>query len=216
MQHFPDSKVLAYLGLPATTPAPSSDPINFLRDHLYHLPPHLQLLFSAITTPQQRTTIPAIRNRRLKYTLNIPHQLQFAVAKNTWPELWSGRDQHGQEEGKDEKEWAEKEFLRGEKGHVGKLGALLKEYEEEREADRLRLLRRRQVTAFDEEEEEEEDEDESSDEGENLPAIMDETEEEKIKQFERLIKERFIYGLLKVLLAESNVIIGTECFFAVY
>src|SRR5271154_4334961 len=73
---FPELAILTYLDLPATySPSPSSDPITFLRSHLHQIPPHLQHHFSAITDPKQRTLVPNIRNRRLKYTQSAPCEL---------------------------------------------------------------------------------------------------------------------------------------------
>jgi hypothetical protein len=203
---FPQSEILAYLGLPATySPAPHGDPILFLRMHLYQLPPHLQVHFSTLTTPKQRTLIPTIRNRRLKYTLSAPPELQFPVARNTWPELWAGRERPGVEEGQEEKEWVEKGFLEGGKVHVGKLGNLLREYEEEREGQRVRELRRARSAATAGEEADfvpEEDTDSDLDE---IPASteVEESPEEAKASFERLVRERFIYGLLEVRLNNS-------------
>jgi hypothetical protein len=204
---FPQSETLAYLGLPATySPAPHGDPILFLRMHLHQLPPHLQVHFSTLTTPKQRTLIPTIRNRRLKYTLSAPPELQFSVARNTWPELWVGRERPGVEEGREEKEWVGKGFLEGGRVHVGKLGNLLREYEEERGAQRVRELRRERMAATSGEEADfvpEEDTDSDQDE---IPASteVEESPEEARASFERLIRERFIYGLLEVGLNSSS------------
>lgn len=82
------------------------------------------------------------------------------------------------------------EFLKGEEKHVGKLASLLGGYEEEREAERIRAVRRElaETTTTPEEEVETESED----------AGEEESEEEKRRSFERIIRERFIYGLLPV------------------
>ncbi|KAG6903478.1 hypothetical protein C0995_005501 [Termitomyces sp. Mi166 len=179
---FNKSLALTYLGLPdGYTPSPESDPIPFLAKHLMQLPPHLLLHFSYITSAKERTALPAIRNRRLKYTNSNSSQLQFASAKAKWPNLWQGREQMGVQEGADEKAWAENEFLGGAKKHVGKLGGLLGDYEEEREAERVRTLRRERAAAqqFIPEE------DESTDEEEVGSVPDDESPEEAKAWFER-------------------------------
>jgi hypothetical protein len=208
--HFPEPAILNYLGLPATySPSPSTEPIPFLRAHFHQLPPHLQTQFSAVTDPKQRTVIPTIRNRRLKYTQTAPRELQFLLARNAWPELWPVRERHGIEEGRDEREWVEKEFLQGQKGHVGKLGGLLGDYEEEREADRVRVLMRRRALAGDDDDFiPEEDSDE---EGGSQPALEEEPLEEQKASFERLVRERFIYGLLEVRLVHVRFFEAEHC-----
>ncbi|OCH90949.1 hypothetical protein OBBRIDRAFT_558466 [Obba rivulosa] len=197
-----DKVLLSYLGLPRDyQPSPSADPVDFLLRHLRQLPPHLSSHFTALTVPKQRTTIPAIRNRRLTYVESDPPELRFEVAKATWPTLWPVRERGGKEEGKEEKEWANKEFMGSSKQHVGKLGTLLAEYEEEREAERVGTLRRQQAEQLDslpeesEEEEEEEDEDEDDEVGANDG--VEETLEDIRDTFMRVIKDRFIYGLLE-------------------
>ncbi|KAI0711078.1 hypothetical protein C8T65DRAFT_188459 [Cerioporus squamosus] len=98
---FDDKPVLTYLGLPPSyEPSPRHAPIEFLKRHVRELPPHLLSLFSSITTPRERTTIPAIRNRRLKFTESNPAELSLANAKATWPALWEGRERPGQEQGR--------------------------------------------------------------------------------------------------------------------
>ncbi|KIM90959.1 hypothetical protein PILCRDRAFT_1195 [Piloderma croceum F 1598] len=192
---FTSPPILSYLQLPETyTPSPKESPIDFLQLHIRQLPPHLLLTFSLITNPKQRTTVPTIRNRRLKYTHSNPEELSFVEARSQWPTLWEGRERRGMEEGQDERDWVMNDgFLKGSMKHVGKLGILLGEYEEEREAERVRALRRERAAeaAFvPEEDSDSEDED------------MAHAEEEEVKpeeakaSFERLVREQFIYGLL--------------------
>jgi len=196
---FPESAILSYLGLPIDyTPSPSTEPVTFLQAHLHQLPPHLQAHFSLVTSPKQRTIIPTIRNRRLRYTLSAPRELQFAVARNTWPELWAGRERRGQAEGREEREWAESGFLEGRKGHVGKLADLLGGYEEDREAERVRVLRRERVAVAEAEEFVPEEDTDDEDEDESEVSMAEESAEEATSSFERLIRERFIYGSLQV------------------
>lgn len=173
-----DRAILSYLGLPADySPLPSESPVEFLRNFLYQLPPHLISRFGSVTTAKQRSVIPAIRNRRLRYTETAPKELAFESARSRWPQLWTGYGRYVTRAGEEEKEWARKEFMGGSQLKVGKLGHLLGGYEEEREAERMRHLGKF-IPKEDEEEEEEEDEEEDD--------------------FVRRIKELFIYGLLEV------------------
>jgi hypothetical protein len=197
---FDESPVLSYLGLPNPyDPSPRTDPITFLLKHLKELPPHLLAHFTSITTPKQRTIIPTIRNRRLKHTCTDPSELSFASAKYTWPSLWQGREPFGLDRGKEEEEWVQTSFLEGSTKHVGKLGSLLGGYEEAREAERVRGLRRQATVEQDfiPEEDSESGEDESDDLS-TFPVTESEAMEEAKVLFERLVKERFIYGLLDV------------------
>lgn len=190
------TRVLRYLGLPQNyEPSPDSQPTEFLTKHLRELPPHLLSLFTACTTPKERTVIAGIRNRRLKYAESRPTELSFASAKTTWPLLWTGTERRGLSEAQEEREWVANEFLGDVQPHVGKLGELLGGYEEEREAERVRDLRRRQAEHFDSLPEE----DEESDEEEEF-VVSEETENTTDAQewFLRRVKERFIYGILEV------------------
>ncbi|TDL29926.1 hypothetical protein BD410DRAFT_834156 [Rickenella mellea] len=192
-----DNRILTYLQLPADyQPSPSTNPVEFLNAHLRNLPLSLLLLFSTELTPKQRTTIPTIRNRRLRYTQSSPPPLAFSNARNMWPNLYTGHDRPSrpsQDDAKDERQWAEKEFLAGTKQHVGKLGALLGDYEEERGAERARDMRRQQAEA-EFVPEEESDEESEGDKGD--VSVQQESPEEAKEIFERRINERFIYGLL--------------------
>lgn len=189
--------ILKYLNLPETyQPQPSEHPIEFLRKHLRDLPPQLLQHFSASATPKERTVLPIIRNRRLRYTTFRPSELSFDVAKDKWPTLWPGRERPGQNERIEEKKWADREFLGGQKQHVGKLGSMLGDYAEEREADRIRMLKRQAAEdAFTPEEED----DDSEDIDEEDPVdLSEDTFDEMKRTFERAIQERFIYGTLDV------------------
>ncbi|KAI0368102.1 hypothetical protein BV20DRAFT_969691 [Pilatotrama ljubarskyi] len=191
---FDPTPILKYLGLPDTyQPSPRTAPLDFLHRHVRSLPPHLLRLFSANTTPRQRSAIPAIRNRRLKYTQSNPPEFSPANAKSAWPALWEGRERPGKEQAQEEKEWAEKEFLGDGKQQVGKLGSLLGEYEEERESERVRTIRRQRaeyIESLPEEDEESDDEEQAAIAQEASPAEAEE-------MFLRLVKERFIYGFLE-------------------
>ncbi|KAG6880352.1 hypothetical protein C0992_007763 [Termitomyces sp. T32_za158] len=209
---FNKSLALTYLGLPDDyLPSPEIEPIPFLARHLIQLPPHLLLHFSYITSAKERTALPAIRNRRLKYTNSNPSQLQFTSAKAKWPDLWQGRERVGVQEGEDEKAWAEHEFLEGTKKHVGKLPTLLGGYEEEREAERVRILRRERAAAAQFIPEE----DESSDEAEEVGSIAeDESPEETKAWFERSIREMLIYGRLEARAQSCSTILDLTGFFS--
>lgn len=92
----------------------------------------------------------------------------------------------------------EKQFLEGKENskQVGKLGALLSGYEEERGAELARNLRRKQREWEESLPEEDEDTDEEED------PLSQDLEEMSVHEadslFARRIKERFIYGLLDV------------------
>jgi hypothetical protein len=119
--------------------------------------------------------------------------------------LWEGqREKPGLEHGKEEKRWAEKEFLGGVKGQVGKLGQLLSEYEEEREAERVREVRRERMAEkfaepFIEAEEEDDDDDDDDEVGAGTLVVEEQESLDQIGiDFERVVREKFIYGLLGV------------------
>lgn len=201
MMELEASKILSYLSLPPDyDPVPNAKPIEFLSLHLHELPASLLCQFNNVVSPRQRSVIPTIRNRRLKYFSGDPIEFRFTEARRTWPTLYEGRERRGVEEGADEKTWADTDFLGGSiRPYVGKLGKMLGELEEEREADRVRVIRREQATADEFIPEEDEDEDESSDEDSPPPA--DETPPDPQADrdlFSRRIRERFIYGLLDV------------------
>lgn len=196
---FDAAPTLKYLGLPTDhAPSPKGEPIAFLQTHLSQLPPHLLPAFSLITTPKERTAIPLVRNRRLQYTKTAPQDLSFVRARNTWPHLWEGRLQPGVEERKEEQSWADEDFMDGRKTNVGKLGRLLADYEEERENERVRAVKRikesNELVPEEDEESDEEDEEGGEAEVEELP----ETDAQKQAGFEWRIRERFVYGLLDV------------------
>ncbi|CAK5275591.1 unnamed protein product [Mycena citricolor] len=188
-----ESAIRAWLGLDESSlPSPAASPIEFLMVNLRFLPPHLLQSFSNITSPKDRSRLPAIRNRRLKYSAAAP-ELRFAAARNNWPLLYEGTSRPTKPGGEEEKAWVQNDFLDGRRKHVGKLGELLSGYEDEREGERLRALRREKAEAeFVPEEEEDSD---SDDEG-PLPPEEPVTEGVAKASFERLIRERFIYGLL--------------------
>ncbi|KAI0677080.1 hypothetical protein C8Q78DRAFT_1001073 [Trametes maxima] len=204
---FDATPILKYLGLPETyEPSPRTAPIDFLHRHVRVLPPHLLRLFSANTTPKQRTVVSVIRNRRLKYTQSHPHELSAPSAKSMWPMLWEGRERPGKEQAKEEREWAEREFLGDGKLQVGKLGALLGNCEEERESERVRAARRQRAEYIESLPEEDESGDEDEEDAEAAHQEPPAMEDEEV--FLRLVKERFIHGFLEVRLLGSLVTCG--------
>ncbi|PPQ64629.1 hypothetical protein CVT24_008366 [Panaeolus cyanescens] len=192
---------LKYLGLPDDyKPSPETETIKFLKLHLNQLPPHIATYFSSLITPKERSILAPIRNRRLAYTNQNPKELRFEYARNTWPELWSGPKPHpGQEESSEEQAWARNEFLQGGTQHVGKLAKLLGDYEEEREAERARAERRNRIHQQIDDDFVPEEESDSDDDEPSSQTVPQESEQEMKKWFERLIRERFIYGLLEAI-----------------
>ena len=123
-----------------------------------------------------------------------PPDLQFNHARATWPDFWQGQERQVGQSGDDERAWAQSEFLEGKKQFVGKLGNLLASYEEERESEGIRMLRRNRAAVenhFVPEEDGDSDDD-------SQPTQETETEEEVKASFERRIREFFVYGRLEV------------------
>lgn len=195
---------LNYLQLPATyDPSPSASPIPFLSKHLRSLPPHIaRAEFSGTTTAKQRTMIPAVRNRRLKHVQSRPSAFEYEHARAQWPMLWSGPPEKPGAQRRaaadDERRWVEKEFIGGWKPHVQKLGELLAGYEEEREGERDRVIRRQKAQDAFVPEEDTDSEGEEDTDAEPPAAEVPETLEEAKEAFQRLVTERFIYGTLDV------------------
>ncbi|KAJ7178977.1 hypothetical protein C8R46DRAFT_1187465 [Mycena filopes] len=191
------ASLLNYLALePDYQPSPSTKPIEFLTLHIQQLPTHLLLASFSDVAPKDRSRVAAIRNRRLKYLASDPPELQFSNARSTWPLLYDGQGRCGQQEGDEEKDWVANDFLQGLTKHVGKLGTLLGGYEEEREAERFRTLRRERAEAAEfvpEEESDSDDEEVEASVSRQEPIPDDDAK----ASFERLIRERFIYGLLE-------------------
>ncbi|KAF8165541.1 hypothetical protein B0H34DRAFT_793916 [Crassisporium funariophilum] len=192
---FDKSIALKYLQLPQDyEPSPETDPISFLTKHISQLPPHILLHYTNITTPKQRTVIAPIRNRRLLFANSNPPELQYDAARNTWPDLWRGRERQGVQQANEERSWVQSEFLHGNKQHVGKLAKLLADYEEEREGERVRSIRRTRAAVEDVFVPEEDSDSDIEDIPDSTPE--QETERETQGSFERLIRENFIYGRL--------------------
>lgn len=223
------ARALSYLGLPSDySPSPSNEPIPFLSLHIHQLPPELLSIFSSLTTARERSTVPTIRNRRFRYTQSNPSELKLSNAKRSWPALWEGPPEPptslGKDSAKEEHDWVERDFLGGnsagpsgeKRNHVGKLGSLLGGYEEDREVERMRGVRREMAAKAAEEFVPEEDESSEDGDGEEMgPSRMEERSnvgggppqndsmEEMQGLFDRRVRERFIYGLLQVFLPIS-------------
>jgi len=185
--------LLTYLGLPFDyEPSPTTAPVPFLAKHLVQLPSHLLHFFSAITTPQERTAVLLIRNRRFNFTQSDPPELCFTAAKRQWPMLWEGAEHHdvSDEDAREEKEWADTTFLGGRgKAFVGKLGTLLGEYEEERQMERARSAKHGLQDVLIPEEDDRSDDGNHVSEPESAEAVQE--------LFLRRVRERFIYGQLE-------------------
>lgn len=196
-QNFFDTNgILTYLGLPLDyDPSPATAPVPFLTRHLRQLPPNILQQFNSITTPQQRTAVLLIRNRRFNFTQSNPPDFHFSAAVRQWPALWEEPKRFGQEEAREEKEWADTTFLGGEhRPYVGKLGTLLGGYEEERHSMRHRQTKRSRQDFVPEA-------DESSDGDHDRSSSRSGTPEspQALQElFLRQVRERFIYGHLEV------------------
>ncbi|CUA70178.1 hypothetical protein RSOLAG22IIIB_00526 [Rhizoctonia solani] len=212
---FDGGPILRYLALdPDYAPSPDESPIEFLKQHMSQLPPHLLILFNAHpkATPRARASVPAIKNRRCAYAATEPKSLDPDVLSKTDPGVWdlvnSERAQaltirrpavvDEDEAEADERDWASNEFQDGNKMHVGKIGELLAELEGERRRERERAVRRQVLVARAREEETLQEEEESSDEEEGGVSagperLRPDPAEEDIR---RAIREQFISGLL--------------------
>ncbi|CAE6392702.1 hypothetical protein RSOLAG1IB_05739 [Rhizoctonia solani AG-1 IB] len=209
---FDSGPILRYLALDTDyKPSPDDSPIEFLKRHMSHLPPHLLVLFNAHpeTTPRARASVPAIRNRRCAYAATDPKPLDPDVLSRVDPGVWdlvnSERSQaltirrptEEDEAEEDERGWASSEFQDGSKLHVGKIGELLAELEGERRRERERAVRRQVLVARAREEETLEEEEESSDEEESVPGGVERLRPDPAEEdIRRTIRERFLSGLL--------------------
>ena len=194
---FDTNGVLTYLGLPLNyDPSPATAPVSFLTKHLRQLPPNILQLFNSITTPQQRTAVLLIRNRRFNFMQSNPPDFHFRAAMRQWPALWKEPKCIGQDEAREEKEWADTTFLGGDHHtYVGKLGTLLGGYEEERHSERLQQAKRSRQEDFVPET------DETSHSDHDHSTSRPGTPESALalqESFLRQVRERFIYGHLEV------------------
>lgn len=192
-----------YLALPP--PASSMTPFAFLSAHIASLPSNLGRLYSPIVLPQPRSAIPTIRNRRLRYASASPPALSVAHGRDRHPLLYERvvgseppppvpRSEAATNDDDDEEAWGAQLVLAGEKAKHGKFGAMMKGFEEEREGERLRSRKREEhkvEAAEGEEFDSESDEDEMALEEE----LAEESVEQRMAAFARLLKERFLDGL---------------------
>jgi hypothetical protein len=219
-----DSLVLKYLSLPGDyTPNPSTEPVPFLLLHLYILPSSILQHFSHLLDPLRRTVLPAIRNRRLAYHTSAPVIFSFPTARNRWVDIWDEiapsavLEENWRETSKasaqEEKSWAETGFLdgRGVAGQKSRLGKLLGDYEEERvgeieRANRSARLRSMNLRKAGDREaklrgaigSDQEEEELSEGEGDEIYTASTADNQQRKTTFERVLKERFIAGLLNV------------------
>ncbi|KAF8328667.1 uncharacterized protein EI90DRAFT_3125774 [Cantharellus anzutake] len=202
--------LLKYLGLSSDhSPSPSIEPLRFLSEKYLHFLPTSKRSFRL--------------NRRTIYALTNPPELGWEVGKVLEPSLWEcPREENPSPPGKgaaeEEKSWVEEHFLESNhisstqdinsssrltnKGYVGRLAGLLAEYEEERAAERARELRKERAAEAARERETEEEFDSESDEA-DLPPEEPLSLGQAQCSFERMLRERFIDGLLDASLYES-------------
>ncbi|KAH9999798.1 hypothetical protein BJV77DRAFT_1058147 [Russula vinacea] len=180
---FDTNTVLTYLGLPLDyDPSPAIAPIPFLTKHLRQLPQISPL----------RTAVLLIRNRRFNFAQSNPPEFHYQAAMQRWPTLSEEPKRIGHEEAREEKEWADTTFLDGKsQAYVGKLGALLAGYEEERHLERQRQAKRSRLDDFVPEV------DESSDDDDSGPGTPESAAQALRELFLRRVRERFIYGHLE-------------------
>lgn len=226
--------LLSYLDLlpPSTEPLPMvlpSPPLAFLTQHIDSLPPNLTCFFSAVLTPQDRSKIPTIRNRRLEWaSRNTPLALSAYSARERHPLLYERIVGGGVAPARPaaasleaEEEWGQNAALPDGRAQHGNLGALLQAFEDEREGERRRdrkreerLRENEETEEFDSESDEEEDMD--IDDGGQEGPDEELSEEERLQAFERLIKEKWLDGRevslslahhLSALLCEANLVV---------
>lgn len=206
-------RLLRHLMLPLEAELPSA-PLDFLSTHLGSLPEPLAVLFSPVTTPRQRSTIPRIKSRRLTFACTIPPpaELQAESGRRRWPLLWErmGGDRgpltvpagrqvplSGLEE---EERFGSKDFMDGrlDAQAVKRLGGLLRDFEEEREAERgleARRAERRREENVGEEFDEESDEEEFEEQRRQI-GLDDQADQVEVRElFEKRLAELFIDGL---------------------
>lgn len=198
-------QIASYIGIPELEI--SDDPLVCLQTHLHHLPPSILVdNFSSLVSPKRRATLLSIRNRRFAYTRSNPPEFTFPEAKENWPALWRGPERSGsvQARGENESTWVRNHFMQGNTGSmlVGRLPGLLREYEEERQSERIREIRRERAAAVADQfiPEEDSDTDEEQEEA-ALPPLSVEDDaafEESEQEFEHKIKSLLIHGLLDV------------------
>lgn len=195
------ARIEAHLGYP---PA-GSRPLHVLSAHLGALPPSLLSEVGAHTTPRERSQIPAIKARRVLYsTSEVRPELSADEGRRRWPRLWErlGGDPRAYVSGnqRDAADWADRQFMDGQKGFVGKLAGALAEEEEIREWEETRAARVRERDGeggeeFDESSDEEEEPAPQSSGPLRSAGTGDEDQAAVVKAFEKQLLELFIDGL---------------------
>jgi len=210
----PASTASADAGSTAAAPPPlalPSAPLHFLATHIGALPPNLAAYFGPVVTPQARSGIPTIRNRRLQWALAGPPALSAYSARDRHPllyerivgnevELPSRPPGAAAEDAEDA--WGQNRAVLGGRAQHGNLGALLQSFEDEREGERRRdrkreeRLRENEVTEeYDSESEDDNDEaDRPQDDGGQVGPDEDLSGKERMEAFERLVREKWIDG----------------------
>lgn len=199
-------RILSYLDLPTTSELPTP-PLTFLAEHISVLPPPLLLPFDEITSPRERTSIPAIKSRRLIYATQtpLPAELHADRGRLRWPLLWERMGGSSlpppSADVREEERWVEENFLPGKENaqHVKKLGGFLRGLEEEREMEGVVMARRaeRRLDDIGEEFDEESDEEEEEVDGSGaFPREVEEKNQAEVREaFEKRILELFVDGM---------------------
>jgi len=199
-------RILSYLELPSATELPTT-PLRFLSDHITVLPPPLLQPFDEVTSPRERTAIPAIKARRLLYATQspLPAELHADRGRLRWPLLWERMGGSSlpppSADVREEERWVEENFLPGKENsqHVKKLGGFLRGLEEEREMEGVVMARRAERRLDDVGEEFDAESDEEDDEEISRNVRSGEVEEKDQADvrdaFEKRILELFVDGV---------------------
>lgn len=195
--------------LPSALPSP---PLPFLAQHIDALPPNLAVLFGKVLSPQARSKIPTIRNRRLEWALAGPVALSAYSARDRHPLLYErivgggvappARPAAQAAADDAEDDWGQNRAVLGGRAQHGNLGALLQAFEDEREGerrhDRKREERQREneeTEEFDSEsDEDDEDDGPAPDDGGQVGPDEELSGAERLLVFERLVREKWIDG----------------------
>ena len=198
-------RILKYLDLPPSTTLPTP-PAVFLAAHIYSLPPPLLLPFHIVPS-RQRTSIPAIKSRRIAYSQQIPlpTTLTAESARLRWPLLWErlggSHLPPPTAEVEEEEAWVKDGFLPGEGNvqHVKRLGGFLRGLQEEREMEEVRDAKRAERRLDEQAEEFDSDSDDEAEQEsirERQVAMRGGEDQGVVRRvFEQKIMELFIDGL---------------------
>lgn len=199
--------------LPSLQEEVQSQPLQFLSQNIPRLPEHLLRPQAALTTPQQRATIPLIRERRRRHAeLTKPEEVDLRASRRRLGRLWNvmvGKQAgHGPEKGKTKADGELDPAFPGVPDlsslpNVGASGSSLPRYGPPHQGElytnpRLaRLLDEQdeeeaQIRAAEQEEEEEEEEEGAVDDGETGDAA--EVDQEDVETFRLAVLDRFVRG----------------------